>query len=305
MPESHDSASAAGGAAGSGVIHDIGYRNYTGPRLGRGYIVRSLWTHSLRGAYGLGRSGRAKVLPMTLFGLMCAPAVIMVAITASVKLDELPIPYTRYALVMQAIVAIYLASQAPQLVSRDLRFRTTSLYFSRPLSRADYVVAKFLSMVTAMFVFTAVPLLILYVGALLAKLDFGEQTKNVLLALVGVLLLSLLLTSIGLLIASSTPRRGFGVAGVIAVLTLSYAAASSLQGIADEQGSVTAAGWLGLISPITIWDGVQVFLFDVSSSGVSGPPGTSGGLVFLLVLLALTASCVGLLFRRYRKVSAL
>ena len=38
----------------TGAIHDIGYRQYDGPRLGPAYIRRSLTVQSLRGAYGLG-----------------------------------------------------------------------------------------------------------------------------------------------------------------------------------------------------------------------------------------------------------
>lgn len=34
-------------------IHNIGYRGYDGPRLGRAYARRSLFSQSLRGAYGL------------------------------------------------------------------------------------------------------------------------------------------------------------------------------------------------------------------------------------------------------------
>ena len=37
------------------VIHDIGFRHYDGPRLGRGWIVRSLLLETLRGVFGLGR----------------------------------------------------------------------------------------------------------------------------------------------------------------------------------------------------------------------------------------------------------
>ena len=33
-----------------GVIHDLGYRGYDGPRLGRGPIVRALTWHSFRSA---------------------------------------------------------------------------------------------------------------------------------------------------------------------------------------------------------------------------------------------------------------
>ena len=40
--------------AETGVIHDIGYRRYTGRRLGRAQIVRALYWHSLRSAFGLG-----------------------------------------------------------------------------------------------------------------------------------------------------------------------------------------------------------------------------------------------------------
>ena len=40
----------------AGVIHDIGYQRYTGPRLGRRYVAGSLYVHGLRTAFGLGRS---------------------------------------------------------------------------------------------------------------------------------------------------------------------------------------------------------------------------------------------------------
>ena len=66
-------------------IHNIGYRNYDGPRLGRAYARRSLFSQTLRGAYGLGRSAKSKVLPMLLFVVMCVPAAIMVAVAVATK----------------------------------------------------------------------------------------------------------------------------------------------------------------------------------------------------------------------------
>ena len=66
-------------------IHNIGYRNYDGPRLGRSYATRSLYSQSLRGAYGLGRSVKSKVLPMLLFAVMCVPAAIMVAVAVATQ----------------------------------------------------------------------------------------------------------------------------------------------------------------------------------------------------------------------------
>lgn len=284
-------------------IHNIGYRSYDGPRLGRSYATRSLYSQSLRGAYGLGRSVKSKVLPMLLFVVMCVPAAIMVAVAVATKANDLPVDYTRYAIIMQAVISLYVASQAPQSVSRDLRFKTVPLYFSRPIETADYVRAKYAALASAMFILTAAPLIVLYVGALLAKLDFADQTKGFGQGLVSVALLSLLFAGIGLVIASVTPRRGFGIAAVIAVMTISYGAVSTLQAIADAQGSTSAIPWIGLFSPVTLIDGLQSAFLGASSAfpGAAGP--SSGeGVVYVLAVLGLIAASYGLLLRRYKKV---
>ncbi len=284
-------------------IHNIGYRDYDGPRLGRSYATRSLYSQSLRGAYGLGRSVKSKVLPMLLFVVMCVPAAIMVAVAVATKANDLPVDYTRYAIIMQAVISLYVASQAPQSVSRDLRFKTVPLYFSRPLETADYVRAKYAALASAMFILTAAPLIVLYVGALLAKLDFADQTKGFGQGLVSVALLSLLFAGIGLVIASVTPRRGFGIAAVIAVLTISYGAVSTVQAIADAQGSSSAVPWIGLFSPVTLIDGLQSAFLGASSAfpGAVGPS-NGEGVVYVLAVLGLIAASYGLLMRRYKKV---
>ncbi|MET9446012.1 ABC transporter permease [Streptomyces cinerochromogenes] len=284
-------------------IHDIGYRGYDGPRLGRAYARRSLYSQSLRGAYGLGRSVKSKVLPMLLFAVMCVPAAIMVAVAVATKAHELPVSYTRYAIIMQAVISLYVASQAPQAVSRDLRFKTVPLYFSRPIETADYVRAKFAALASALFVLTAAPLLVMYAGALLSKMGFAHQTKEFAQGLVSVALLSLLFAGIGLVIAAFTPRRGFGIAAVIAVLTISYGAVSTLQAIAYTQDSTGAIPWIGLFSPITLIDGVQSAFLGGSSAFPGGVgPSDGTGIVYVLCVLGLTAACYGLLNRRYKKV---
>ncbi|MGW1883540.1 ABC transporter permease [Streptomyces sp. NPDC001970] len=284
-------------------IHNIGYRNYEGTRLGRAYARRSLYSQSLRGAYGLGRSAKSKVLPMILFAVMCLPAAIIVAVAVATKMKELPLDYTRYAIVTQAVIGLFLAAQAPQSVSRDLRFKTVPLYFSRPIERIDYVLAKYGAMASALFVLTAAPVLILYIGSLLAKMDFSDQTKGFAQGLVSVALLSLLFGGLGLVMAALTPRRGFGVAAVIATLTITYGAVSTVQAIALETGSGGAVQWLGLFSPITLIDGVQTAFLDATSSFPGGQgPDTGAGTVYLLVVLALILGSYAVLMRRYRKV---
>ncbi|MGW7572840.1 ABC transporter permease [Streptomyces sp. NPDC054765] len=298
-PASTTSATAAPGGA---YIHNIGYRHYDGPRLGRAYARRSLFSQSLRGAYGLGRSAKSKVLPMLLFAVMCLPAAIMVAVAVFTKASSLPVGYSRYAIYLQAVIGLFLAAQAPQSVSRDLRFKSIPLYFSRPIERVDYVASKFAAMASALFLLTGAPLLVLYVGALLAKLDFVDQTKGLAQGLVSVVLLSLLFAGIGLVVSAVTPRRGFGVAAVIAVLTIPYGAVSAVQGISFVQGNESAVGWLGLFSPITLIDGVQSAFLGGTSSFPNGlAPSTGAGFIYLLVTLGIIAGCYGLLMRRYRK----
>lgn len=116
---------------------------------------------------------------MLLFGVMCVIAAIIVAVSINVPAGtKLLMDYTSFAIYLQAVIGLFLAAQAPQSVSRDLRFRSVSLYFSRPIERVDYVVAKLAAMASALFVLTGTPLVILYAGALLGKFDFADQTEG-------------------------------------------------------------------------------------------------------------------------------
>ena len=287
----------------SGAIHDIGYRRYEGQRLGVRYIARSLTLHSLKGAFGLGRATRSKVVPLLLLAAMVVPAFIIALVVVLGGADELPLEYTSYAIRLGAVVTIFVAAQSPQSVSRDLRFRLIALYFARPISRRTYVRAKLAAMSAALFAFLCAPLVVLYVGALLGELDVWDNTLGFLKGVAGAAMFAVVLASIGLTIAAWTPRRGIGIAAIVTVLTLLGGISLIVSGIADEQGNETLAGWAGLISPTSVVDGVQVWLLDSSSAVVDGPPGDAGGPVFALVAVALVAFCYLLLVRRYRAVT--
>jgi len=292
-------------ASPGGVIHDIGYRRYDGPRLGRRHVLASLFVASLRSTYGLGRSAKAKVLPFLLLTTMLLPALIVVAVMIYVRLPNLPLPYERYAIVTQALTGIFVAAQAPQLFSRDLRYRTISLYFCRPLTRLDYVVARFAALAASLAILMLAPLLLLYVGALFAKLPAGDHTTELAKAAVGVLVLALVLAGLGSLIASFTSRRGFGVAAIIAVLLTSYTGVTIAMGITSFADHDVLAGYLGLLSPFTLVDGLQVVVFDAESSSVAAPPdGAVAVLAYVGAAVGFIAGSFGLLVHRYRRVAA-
>ncbi|MGH2776492.1 MAG: ABC transporter permease [Actinomycetota bacterium] len=284
----------------TGVIHDIGYRHYDGERRGRSYIRRSLYIDSFKGAYGLGRSARYKVMPMILLALMCLPAAVIVAITAVTNSDELVGDYTSYILNLQLVVLIFLASQAPATVSRDLRFSVMSLYFSRPLERVDYVASKYAAMVSALFVLTVAPLTIMFAGALVVGLTITEQIPDYLRAVAGAGILSLILGGFGLVIAAITPRRGFAVAAIIAVLVVLAGVQTALQELAIAEG-FDGASYLGLLSPFTLVQGVQSSLLGAAIP-LPSPPGATGALVFSVAALFLVALSLAVLLLRYRSV---
>lgn len=290
--------------ARAGAIHDIGYRPYDGPRLGTSYIRRSLFVETLRGAYGLGRSARSKVMPFLLLAVLVLPAVVMGIVTGYFGASSLPVRYTEYVVLLQVAVTIFLGSQAPAVMSRDLRFRVAPLYFSRPLSRQQYVQAKYAGMAVAVFVLLALPITLLLAGALLAELPLGEQLPDYLRAMAGAACYALLLAGIALVVAAMTPRRGLGVAAVVGVLLVLSGLQIAVSGMASEFGSDTFVGYTGLISPYTLVDGVVTGVLGAESSVDQGPPGAVGTAVFVALAVLLVAGSYAALVARYRKALA-
>ena len=152
-------------AVRAGVIHDIGYRHYDGPRLGRAGIIRALGWHSLRSAFGIGRGAKAKIIPVIAFGLLCVPAVAN-AVSLATGGGQI-VFYDTYVFQLRVLVMIvFVAAQAPELVSRDLRSHVLPLYFSRPLRRLDYPLAKLGAFILACLILLEIPLLLLYLGTI-------------------------------------------------------------------------------------------------------------------------------------------
>ncbi|MCW2880450.1 MAG: hypothetical protein JWQ95_4550 [Sphaerisporangium sp.] len=286
----------------TGVIHDIGYRHYDGPRLGRGHALGALTLHSLRGVFGLGRTARAKIMPFLLAGVMMLPAVVSIAVMAMIKRPGLP--YPAYAVTMQAVLAVFLAAQSPYLVAPDLRFRVLPLYLSRPTTTGDYVAAKLAAMALALFLLIAAPLTVLYAGELLVDLPGPPHTHDYFAALATAVVYAVLLSSIGVALASFTPRRGLGVASVIAVYLLSSAISAVLVGVLMSVSRDSAATWAWLINPFFLVDAVQVWIFGTDPNNDGGYPSGVGGPVAVLAVLAVIALCVTALVLRYRKAAS-
>jgi ABC-2 type transport system permease protein len=304
------SPSEASGSATAGraaVIHDLGYRPYAGPRLGDRQVAWAFFVTGLRNCYGLGRSGRSKILPMGLLALMLLPALILVGVLVQARrllgLDEQIVAYSNYPLTTQLLISVFVASQAPALVSRDLRFRTLTLYLARPMRRTTYVLVRLASLTAATFVLVGAPLLLLYVGGLLADLPAGRETVRVLGALGGAFLLAACLSCLAALVSALTIRRGIAVAAVIVVLLVSYTVVATVQGISLDVGNETVGEVAGMFSPYTLVDGVQVFLFDAPGGTPTPPTSTAVGTLYLVATALTVLGSAGAMLLRYRRVS--
>jgi len=322
--------------AETGVIHDIGYRRYTGRRLGRAQIVRALYWHSLRSAYGLGRGAKAKIIPVLTFAVMCLPAVVnAVAIENG---QARIVPYDTYLFQLRVVVMIiFIAAQAPELVSRDLRSHVLPLYFCRPLRRLDYPLAKLAAFITACLAIIEIPLLLLYLGTI-AQAHSGTaiwaQTRALIPGLLVGLMWAVLLAAIGLALASLSGRRAYATGAIAIYFFLTWILAGILIAVTQRnvvravvvhpppgavakgappgapgpgtfvaheitQVPTTAAHLSGLVSPFTTLDGVRLWLGGTSPGPV---PGVGGyGALYGAMLLVLLAASLGGLAARYRK----
>jgi ABC-2 type transport system permease protein len=263
--------------------------------------VIALYVHSLRGVFGLGRPARSKVVPFVLFGIICAPAVISAAIAAVTPLH--PIAYTSYAYYLQLVIMIFVAAQAPQLITGDLRFRVLPLYFSRPLERPDYVWAKLAALASGLLIVLGVPILIMFVAALLGHVsavrDAWNETRVFLPGVAGIAMTSVLLAALGLAIACLTRVRAFAIVAIIGFYLVTSSVVGIVQGVAH---GTTVAQTAGLFTPFQLLDWFQAWAFGVRPTVPPGPG--DAGPVYGLVTLVLAAAAVGVLLQRYRRAEA-
>ena len=284
----------------SSVIHDIGYQRYRGPRLGRGYAVRSLYLHSMRAAFGIGRGAKAKIFPWLVVTIVLGVAIVEIAVRSLT--GEALMGYRGFASGMTLPVMLFLAVVAPELVSRDLRDGVLPLYFSRPVRRYDYALTKLAALLSAVLLLLAVPQLLIYFGAVFAADDgFGaalDELGDLGPGLAGAAIRAMVLAGIALLVASTTGRRAFAAAFIVAVFLVTAPVVGVLYAIGNETMKELAF----LATPMTMLNGVEEWLFGAQRN--EGALIGGFGPVYGLSALGLVVLSVSLLLARYRKVAS-
>ena len=179
---------------------------------------------------------------------------------------------------------IFVAAQAPELVSRDLRSHVLPLYFCRPLRRMDYPLAKLIAFITACLAHDRDPAAAALPGhdhpVARAAARSGIRPRRCIPGLLVGLLWAVLLAAIGLALASLTGRRAYATGAIAIYFFLTWILAGLLDNIGGggNHGPLTggvgtaAAGarLSGLVSPFTTLDGVRQWLGGTSRGPI--PP---------------------------------
>jgi ABC-2 type transport system permease protein len=219
---------------GAARILETGYRPYTGVRLGPAHSVRTLAVHTFERIVGLRRPARYKILPILCVLIAYLPAVAFIGATALLPQRRIgnfvPDPGQYFAFVIAAL-ALFSTLAAPEALCPDKRSRVLGIYLASPLTRSTYLLAKVISVATAILLVTLGPPLVLLIGEAIQNdgpRGFGGFMTTLFQTVVAGLALAAFFTALALAIASFTDRRAFASAGGVLLIVGSAAISSIL-----------------------------------------------------------------------------
>lgn len=291
---------------GPAEVFDLGYRPYEGERTSRWRRRRAIWRDGIRIALGLGRGAGAKITPWLLIALALAPVLVLIVIAslaASVGGDSADADLPSYAEYYEfAIVplALFAALVGPLLLCPDRRAGVLSLYAARPITPADYVGARWAAFLTVSLAVVWLPEALLFgwnaLEASSLSSFIADEWDVVPRFLAAGAVLAVVLTTLALLGASFTARRGHAAVATLAVLFVG----SFIGGFAEDSFSGPIADAVSLVSlPQALTDGIR-WIFD--DELLDRP--VSGSLVVLWLVALSVALAAGLLVQTRRLMRA-
>lgn len=318
----------------TGAIYDRGYRPYDGALGGRASARSALFRTSVRRAMGWRRSWRQKVAPLALLAVVTVPAIVNVGIVyitgGNFETQIRIITYREYVGISSALL-LFVALTAPDIMCPDRRQRVLPLIFARPLTGADYVIAKVAAMTVLVFGFSLIPQVVLFVGQMLVSADgalrYARDNAEVLWQVpVAIAALAVFYAAIGVAISSLTGRRiiaGSCIGGLflITAAVSGILVANSSTRISRESSPVQLTpggdGDLSFIEDFVVYEPTPAQLINLATlplvvrdlvflgqveertplSGVD-----NGGLYAIVVYLAIVSGAFTILFLRYREV---
>jgi ABC-2 type transport system permease protein len=293
-----------------GRVFDLGFRRYEGPREGRKRAMLAIYKDGLRAALGIGRGGRAKVVPWLFVSASLVPAIVLALVAGAVDRlapdfhAEVDLPsHADYYSIASIVLLVFGALVGAELFCPDRRTGVISLYLVRPLSATDYAVSRWAALFTVMLAAAWLPQVVLLAGLVLGASDPAEYLVDNWLDIPRFLLagaaLAAYVATLAALVASFTTRRAYATAFVVGLFVVS---AAVIGGATDALEPETGR-WLALLSVRDVPLYVNDLVFGgEQSAGVPAAEDLPAAVPVVWYLLVVGVAAFVTL-RRYRRLS--
>ncbi len=291
--------------AGDAHIYDRGYRHYDGPRQGRAGAIRALIIYSIKRGLGVKKRWTAKIIPIVLYAFAFFPVIVIIGIRAFLGRLEIGnsagnFSYPTLYGLLATILLVFAAATAPEMLSDDRRQNVLPLYFSRAISRGDYLLAKIGALGILMATIAVVPGIVLFLG--FTFLDnspasyFVHHGADVLRVIANGLLIAVFYAAIGILIASFTERKSVAAAVYIGSVLL-------LSGFVQGLFEAINANWhrfIILLSPVVIPEALTDWIFGSNPGSDSVIARANlAGVSYLISVAVVVVICSWVVYRQY------
>ena len=253
-----------------GEIFDRGYLHYDGPRLGIPAAIWALARYSMARAIGIRRPWTAKIIPLLIYAAVLIPVALAIGIRAFVPAFNF-LTYGQFFGAIFILEGIFVALIAPEMVSTDRHDRMLPLYFSRPIGRNAYVLAKLLGTGLLTLSISLLPVVIMWVGNVLLAQDpslaFREGLDDLGKIVVAGVLIAFYLGAIGLMISSFTGRKSVAVGVIVLGFVISESLSLALSEALRDQPDLER--WMFVLSPARTIASMVNGLFPLNDSGIT------------------------------------
>ncbi len=269
----------------AGVVFDIGYQRYSGPREGRRRARLAVYKDGIRKALGLGRGARTKLLPWAIVGLLVIIATIM-AVMAGAGQRALgdagaellggashPLFYT----IAITILFVFAALVAPRLLCPDRRNGTLHLYLVRPLTSTDYLAARWAAFLTVMLLVAWLPQFVVLLGRVLGHPEpmsyLDENWTDIPKFLLSGAGIAAVVTTVAMFASGLATRRGYASVLLIALYLVPSAVTAPLSFVPELQ-------WVSVFDLGQVLGDTNALIFEGAEQAADGEAQSSFGPAF-------------------------
>jgi ABC-2 type transport system permease protein len=283
-----------------GEIFDRGYLHYDGPRLGVPAAIWALARYSMARAIGIRRPWTAKIIPFLIYAAVLIPVALAIGIRAFVPAFNF-LTYGEFFGAIFVLEGIFVALIAPEMVSTDRHDKLLPLYFSRPIGRNAYVLAKLLGTGLLTLSISLLPVIIMWIGNVLLAADpalaFREGLDDLGKIVVAGVLIAFYLGAIGLVISSFTGRKSVAVGVIVLGFVISESLSLALGEALRDQPEIER--WTFVLSPARTIASMVNGLFPLGDSDINefAAPFTQAAGVMVAVMVI----CSLVMFLRYQR----